>query len=231
MKKIIATIIGLAILPSMAFASIDSNLKYGMSGQQVSELQEFLVTKGFLQVQPTGNFYSLTLGAVKAFQIANGIPNTGYVGMLTRAEINNELTADIASSTGAEIQETGTTTPIVVDQPSTTTFVQTIAPVQPVQTYSYVTPVINTQSLPIQNNIQPTMDTPTITYVQGINPDGTTYQTNIPLDTSTTTTYQTSSTDTITIAPDGTVISRTRNVRRSNVLGPLTPDEVAAMNN
>ena len=219
MKKIIATIIGLAILPSMAFASIDSNLKYGMSGQQVSELQEFLVSKGFLQVQPTGNFYSLTLGAVKAFQTANGIPSTGYVGTLTRAEINNELTVDVASSTQAEIQEVGTTTPIVVNQP--------ITPIStPIVTDTTPAPLPT-----IQNNTQPTMDTPTIIYVQGINPDGTTYQTNIPLDTSTTTTYQTSPIDTITIAPDGTVISRTRNVRRSSVLGPLTPDEVAAMNN
>lgn len=112
MKKLITTI-AILMIPMIAFASIDTNLKYGMKGSAVQELQEFLVNKGYLQGIATGNFYSLTLKAVKSFQSDNGIPNTGYVGALTRAEINKELDAEVASSTQAEIQDIGTTTLII----------------------------------------------------------------------------------------------------------------------
>jgi len=112
---VIVSIIVLSLIAfvTTAFASIDSNLKYGMKGSSVTELQEFLITKGFLQVQATGNFYSLTLKAVKDFQSANDIPNTGYVGVLTRTEINKQLNAEVASSTIDEISEIGTTTLVV----------------------------------------------------------------------------------------------------------------------
>jgi peptidoglycan hydrolase-like protein with peptidoglycan-binding domain len=111
MKKIIlAVIFGLTLIPSIGFASIDNNLRYGSRGAQVTELQEFLIDKGFLQTQSTGNFYSLTLKAVKAFQSANNIPNTGYVGILTRTEINSQLVADTSGSTAQQLTETGTST-------------------------------------------------------------------------------------------------------------------------
>lgn len=111
MKKIILPIIlGFIIIPSLSFASIDKNLSYGSRGSQVTELQEFLIDKGFLQGTATGNFYSLTLKAVKAFQTANNLPSTGYVGNLTRTEINNELSVETASSTTQQISETSTTT-------------------------------------------------------------------------------------------------------------------------
>lgn len=56
---------------------------------EVSALQDFLQTKGFLSSEPSGFFGLLTLGAVKSFQIANSIDQTGYVGPLTRAKINS----------------------------------------------------------------------------------------------------------------------------------------------
>ena len=92
MKKIISTIVLVsALIPSLSFASIDTNLWYGTRGSQVTELQEFLIDKGFLNSQPTGNFYSLTLKAVKDFQSANSLPSTGYIGVLSRAKINQKL--------------------------------------------------------------------------------------------------------------------------------------------
>ena len=113
MKKIILPIVlGFILIPSLSFASIDKNLSYGSRGPQVTELQEFLIDKGFLQGTSTGNFYSLTLKAVKSFQLTNNIPNTGYVGVLTRTEINNKLNAETASSTAEQISETGTTNPV-----------------------------------------------------------------------------------------------------------------------
>jgi len=94
-------------VPSLAFASIDTNLKYGARGVEVSELQEFLIDKGLLAGQATGNFFSLTLKAVKLYQASVGLPTTGFVGPLTRAKINTELSIDDS----AELGETGTTTP------------------------------------------------------------------------------------------------------------------------
>jgi peptidoglycan hydrolase-like protein with peptidoglycan-binding domain len=111
MKKIITIItFGIFIIPSLSFASIDNNLKYGNKGPQVIELQEFLIDKGFLQGSATGNFYSLTLKAVKSFQSANSIPTTGYVGILTRTAINTDLASETSSSTAEQLAETGTTT-------------------------------------------------------------------------------------------------------------------------
>ena len=109
-KKILLLIFGLAFIPATSLASIDSNLGYGSQGQSVTELQEFLIDNGYLQGQASGNFYSLTLRAVKAFQTAKGIPSTGYVGNLTRAKINSELATETASSTREQTEETDTTT-------------------------------------------------------------------------------------------------------------------------
>ncbi|MFA6430450.1 MAG: peptidoglycan-binding domain-containing protein [Candidatus Paceibacterota bacterium] len=121
MKKIILSVIlGAILVPTFSFASLDKNLSYGSKGSQVTELQEFLIEKGFLNSQPTGNFYSLTLRAVKAFQSANSIPNTGYVGILTRTAINNDLASIIASSTSEQLAETGTTTTPTLTSPVVT---------------------------------------------------------------------------------------------------------------
>ncbi len=111
------------LVPSVSMASIDTNLKYGQSGSSVSELQDFLVDNGFLHTNPTGFFGVLTLKAVKEYQISVDVPSTGYVGVLTRGKINSELNEVVASSTTAELEETGTTTPVVYKP-------ETIAPKQ-----------------------------------------------------------------------------------------------------
>lgn len=112
MKKYIATGVLALLLPLLANATIDTNLKYGSNGSQVTELQEFLIDKGFLTSSATGNFYSLTKKAVIAYQLSVGLPNTGYVGPMTRAQINTELSED----TTAEVNETGgVTAPVVTD--------------------------------------------------------------------------------------------------------------------
>ena len=127
MKKTISLLIfGLVFIPAVSLASIDSNLSYGSQGQSVTELQEFLIDKGYLQGQASGNFYSLTLRAVKAFQTAKGIPSTGYVGNLTRAEINSELTLETASSTQEQTQETGTSATAVASTPAVAQPVPTV---------------------------------------------------------------------------------------------------------
>jgi peptidoglycan hydrolase-like protein with peptidoglycan-binding domain len=67
---------------NLRYQSRDSN-----TNGEVSTLQDFLQSKGYLNSEPTGYFGLLTLNAVKSFQRANGIDPTGYVGPLTRAKI------------------------------------------------------------------------------------------------------------------------------------------------
>jgi hypothetical protein len=64
-----------------------SDLGYRMSGTDVSTLQDYLQSKGYLNSEPTGYFGLMTQAAVKSFQIASGVSGTGYVGPLTRAKI------------------------------------------------------------------------------------------------------------------------------------------------
>lgn len=94
----------LFLVPFTSFAAFDQDVSYGATGSAVSELQEFLGAHAFFSGPYTGNFYSLTLNGVKRFQLANGIPTTGYFGPLSRAAaqrivasetVNNETSTDI----------------------------------------------------------------------------------------------------------------------------------------
>ncbi len=91
----------LVFFPAFASAAISQNLYYGMlANSQVKTLQQYLITKGLLSGQATGNFYGLTFAAVKKYQTSQHISATGTVGPLTRQAIN----ADIALGTsGAPI--------------------------------------------------------------------------------------------------------------------------------
>jgi peptidoglycan hydrolase-like protein with peptidoglycan-binding domain len=112
MKKIIIAL--LVLIPTVSFASIDVNLKYGARGAEVIELQEFLIDKGFLAGTATGNFYTLTRRAVVNYQNSVKLPTSGFVGALTREKINAELAT--SDDTEAEMQETGTvSTPVTTE--------------------------------------------------------------------------------------------------------------------
>ena len=80
--------------------SIINNLRYRdrdiNKNGEVSTLQDFLQSKGYLNSEPTGYFGLLTFSAVKSFQSANGIyPVSGYVGPITRGKIENLTCSDI----------------------------------------------------------------------------------------------------------------------------------------
>ncbi len=66
------------------------NLGLGSRGNDVIELQKRLKAEGFFKFNVTTGFFGpVTLQAVKAYQIAHGIkPVSGFVGVLTRAELN-----------------------------------------------------------------------------------------------------------------------------------------------
>jgi hypothetical protein len=85
---------------SLAHAqNFTGNLHFGLQNNpQVTQLQEFLTAQGLYSGPVTGNFYSLTMSAVKAFQTQRGIsPASGYFGPLTIAAAN-EIIATTAET-------------------------------------------------------------------------------------------------------------------------------------
>ncbi|HEY1036968.1 MAG TPA: peptidoglycan-binding protein [Candidatus Paceibacterota bacterium] len=65
------------------------NLRYGMRNNDVLELQKRLAAEGIFKVTPTGYFGPITLLSVKIYQASHQIkPVSGFVGPLTRAELN-----------------------------------------------------------------------------------------------------------------------------------------------
>ena len=86
-----SSILVLAMLPIPAYADIlFRQLNQGMSGADVSTLQEFLATDNTIYPQGliTGFFGPLTYSAVSNFQSRNGIETVGRVGPVTLAAIN-----------------------------------------------------------------------------------------------------------------------------------------------
>ena len=74
----------------VAGGSFDTNLYFGLRGDKVVALQEFMISKGHLAAGlNTGYFGPLTKAAVMAYQTAKSItPVAGYFGPLTRAAAN-----------------------------------------------------------------------------------------------------------------------------------------------
>lgn len=84
-----------AFIPSADAAACPAlyrDLERGMEGNDVLQLQRFLVETGFLSQADMntgpGTFGGRTAAAVIRFQGANGVPTTGYVGPITRAAIS-----------------------------------------------------------------------------------------------------------------------------------------------
>lgn len=67
-----------------------TDIHFGMRSDDVAVLQRILLGKGLYRADVTGYFGPITLEAVKAYQRANGIAATGYVGALTRTAMNGE---------------------------------------------------------------------------------------------------------------------------------------------
>lgn len=121
MKKILIAS-GVAVF-AFAFAlttqaAFTRNLMVGSTGTDVSELQSWLISKGHAipsissgAVQP-GYFGAQTKAAVMAYQAANGIPNTGFFGPLTRASVGAGGTVaggTVPCPAGFDCKPTGTT--------------------------------------------------------------------------------------------------------------------------
>ena len=79
---------------ALACVDLYSDLSYGntdaSSSGPILSLQKYLVQAGYLKATPNGYFGSATRSAVKLFQSANGISNTGRVGPLTRSLLRKQ---------------------------------------------------------------------------------------------------------------------------------------------
>ena len=107
-----------------------NNLTIGARGNDVSELQQFLISDGFLKIiAPTGYFGPLTRAALGLWQASENIyPSVGFFGPLSRARLN--ITFSQAQATTTPVQNTTTTPPIIViatSSPSTTTASSTMS--------------------------------------------------------------------------------------------------------
>jgi len=91
--------------PSFNFSR---DLFFGMrADSDVTNLQEFLSEHSYYSGQSTGNFFLLTLKAVKHFQSANGISPTGYFGPKSRAIANDLISKELGSSGDGTIKSQG----------------------------------------------------------------------------------------------------------------------------
>jgi peptidoglycan hydrolase-like protein with peptidoglycan-binding domain len=63
-------------------------MRLGSTGDDVQELQKYLISQGYLVLRnPTKYFGPMTRTALKKWQKAKGLPDTGYFGPMSRAAI------------------------------------------------------------------------------------------------------------------------------------------------
>lgn len=114
MRKLLFVIVLMFIvLPITAQASFDNNIRYGTKNSDfVREIQEFLTDQGLYSGPISGNFYTLTLKAVKTFQNRERItPANGYWGLATRSRAN-ELVKPDENAADEESLQSGENAPI-----------------------------------------------------------------------------------------------------------------------
>ncbi len=106
MKKALMLACIVIVVPALAgAATLTRPLSMGSRGDDVTALQQVLISLGYLKVEATGYFGTLTKKAVATYQQASGLEPVGSVGPKTRALIN-------ASIAGAVPPPPSTTTPV-----------------------------------------------------------------------------------------------------------------------
>lgn len=98
------------VLPQVSAGclNITHDLYYGLSDyydSSILNMQKYLAQSGYLLATPNGYFGSGTLAAVKKFQAANGISNTGRVGPQTRARLKELTCVAVVQSQPAAVAE------------------------------------------------------------------------------------------------------------------------------
>jgi hypothetical protein len=193
------------------------NLYYGLQGNsQVTQLQEFLTSQNLYSGPITGNFYFLTLSAVKAFQTQQGItPAAGYFGPITIAAANKIADAEVGASTNEAITETGTSTPPAVTA-STTPQLQLQALMQEVALLEQQLQAQQSSTQALQQIVQNTtpvanVPTPTPTQPQSFSPaptasitvNGSANALSMPYGTATTISWTSTNANSCNVSPTG----------------------------
>ncbi len=83
-----ATTTAEVVPPPPQRAMFKKDLKQGSRGDEVKQLQELLIARGYLFGEATGYFGILTRTALITFQEERGLPGVGTVGPKTRALLN-----------------------------------------------------------------------------------------------------------------------------------------------
>jgi hypothetical protein len=94
-----------------ACVNLSTSLRYrdtdNATGGAVSNLQEFLISKGYMNTEATGFFGPITFASVKKYQAAKGLTTSGFVGDYTRAAIKAD-SCNGSSSTSTTSSQTST---------------------------------------------------------------------------------------------------------------------------
>ena len=115
----------LAFGATVGAAAFNTNLTVGSTGADVSALQSFLISKGFAipaissGAAAPGYFGSQTKSAVVAYQASVNLPNTGFVGPLTRGILNGAGVAVTPAAITCPVGYTCTANPGTVVVPVT----------------------------------------------------------------------------------------------------------------
>jgi peptidoglycan hydrolase-like protein with peptidoglycan-binding domain len=132
-KAFITSIVALALIlgsAASANAAITSYMSVGSSGAQVSELQTWLIAKGFdipaisSGAAAKGYFGQQTKAAVVKYQMSVGLPSTGFFGPLTLAKVNGTggvSMTPVSCPAGYVCTPAAGTTPVVIANPGTIT--------------------------------------------------------------------------------------------------------------
>jgi peptidoglycan hydrolase-like protein with peptidoglycan-binding domain len=99
------------------------DLRFGMRGEDVRALQNYLKSAGYFTATPTGYFGPVTRAAVAAWQAANGLPSTGFFGPLSRAKYQ-QLVAQASPTPTPTTSPTTSPTPTESPTPTPTPTLQ-----------------------------------------------------------------------------------------------------------
>ena len=106
---------------AMICTQINTDVSVGQTdvtlGGPVSVLHAYLRQAGYLAAGSSGHFGSGTLAAVKAFQSANGISSTGYVGPVTRLAISRKTCGTVSAIASSTITVISPNMPVVSPSP------------------------------------------------------------------------------------------------------------------
>ena len=88
---------------ALTCANLTKSLSKGATNKEVTLLQQFLYDSGYLATSPNGYYGNGTIAAVKKFQKANKLSQTGTVGSLARKKIKEVSCGNLTQASSTEL--------------------------------------------------------------------------------------------------------------------------------